>query len=739
MTRADLLGTIRSRCAGFVAALMATAVASAQTPVQRGDAVTVTATRVEADPFAVPASIDRVDGDDVRAGRLQVNLSESLGGVPGLAIQNRQNYAQDLQLSVRGFGARSSFGIRGVRLYVDGIPATQPDGQGQLTNIDLGSVDRIEVLRGPFSALYGNSSGGVVQTFTESGGGPTRVVPSFAAGSDGTLRVGLKATGSIVIPGAISADEAGRPAIDYVVDTTHFETDGAREHSAARRNLSNAKLTFRTGDGTTVTVVVNSVDLPFAQDPLGLTRAQFGRDPHAVDPSALQFDTRKTFAQNQAGLVVEHRVDADDRVRLLVYGGQRATQQYQAIPVATQIPVTSPGGVIDLDRRYVGIDLRETHHTTLAGRPLTLIAGVATDHLDEHRRGFENFTGPASARVLGVQGALRRDEDNVARNVDEYLQGSWSLATDWTFDAGVRHSLVRFASRDRYVVTTAAGSNPDDSGAVRYQATLPVLGLLYAATPSLHLYATAGRGFETPTLNELAYRPSGATGLNLDLKAARSDSVEAGVKTRFVWTSGASLHVNAATFVTGTRDEIVTLSNVGGRATYTNAGRTRRRGVESSIDWRFADAWHVQAAWTVLDARYREGFLTCNAAPCLAPSVVVAAGNRIPGVAANVAYAELAYAPERGWRFGIEGRHASRIFVDDANSDAASRYAVANVRGGYLLRVARWRIEAFARIDDVTDRRYAGSVIVNEGNGRYFEPALGRTRLIGASASLPLD
>ncbi len=725
---------VRTAIACWLAAPVV-ALGQVQVPVQRGDAVTVTATRTEADPFAVPASIDRVDGEDVRAGRLQVNLSESLGVVPGLAIQNRQNYAQDLQLSIRGFGARSSFGIRGVRLYVDGVPATQPDGQGQLSNIDIGSVDRIEVLRGPFSALYGNSSGGVVQTFTESGGGPTRFLPSFAVGSDGTRRVGLKVGGSI----AVRDDVPGPPVTDYLIDTTHFETDGARDHSAARRDLSNAKLTFHAGDGTTLTVIVNGVDLPFAQDPLGLTRAQYARDPHGVDATALQYDTRKTFAQNQVGAVAEHAIGADDRVRLLLYGGQRATQQYQAIPVATQLPVTSPGGVIDLDRRYGGVDLRETHRTTVLERPLVLIAGVATDHLDEHRRGYENFTGPATARTLGVQGALRRDEDNRVDNVDEYLQGSWDFASSWTLDAGVRHSLVRFDSHDRYVVTTAAGTNPDDSGAVRYQATLPVLGVLYAATPSLHLYATAGRGFETPTLNELAYRPNGTTGLNLDLKAARSDSVEAGVKTRFVAPSDTSIGVNVALFETRTRDEIVTLSNLGGRSTYTNASRTRRRGVEASADWRFADAWRLQAAWTVLDARYREGFFTCNAAPCTVPTVAVAAGNRIPGVAANVSYAELVYAPERGWRFGLEGRHASKVYVDDANSDAASHYAVANLRAGYLLRGGRWTIEGFARIDNVTDRRYAGSVIVNEGNGRYFEPAQGRNRLVGATASLPLD
>ena len=716
----------------FVAAVLGLAISPAvPAQVQRIEPIVVTATRVAADPFDVPASVDRVDGDDIRGGRLQINLSESLGVVPGLALQNRQNYAQDLQLSIRGFGARSTFGIRGVRLYVDGIPATQPDGQGQLTNIDLGTVDRIEVLRGPFSALYGNSSGGVVQAFTESGGGPTRIVPSFAAGIDATLRVGLKATGAI--------GPSNDAHVDYTIGTSHFETDGARDHSAARRNLSNAKLALVLGGGTTITLIANSVDLPFAQDPLGLTRAQFTRAPGTVDASALQFDTRKTFAQNQVGLVVDHVIDGDDRVRALIYGGARATQQYQAIPVATQAPVTSPGGLIDLDRRYVGIDLRWTHRIALGERPITLVAGVAVDSLGEHRRGFENFSGPASARVLGVQGGLRRDEDNDVRNVDEYLQASWAVAPRWTLDAGLRDSHVRFDSRDRYVVTTATGTNPDDSGGVRYRATLPVLGLLYAATPSLHLYATAGRGFETPTLNELAYRPSGATGLNLALKPARSDSVEAGVKTRFAFESGTSLRVNAAVFQTGTRDEIVTLSNVGGRSTFTNAGRTRRRGVEMSGEWRFADDWRLQAAWTVLDARYRDAFATCNAAPCTVPTIAVPVGNRIPGVAGSTGYVELGYAAPQGWRAGIEARHAAKVYVDDANSDAASRYAVLNARIGYLLRVAGWSVEGFARVDNATDRRYAGSVIVNEGNGRYFEPAAGRTVLVGATASITID
>ena len=236
--------------------------------------VVVTATRTEVLPFDVPASIDRIDGSGIRDARLQVNLSESLGGVPGLLARDRQNYAQDIQISVRGFGARSTFGIRGVRLYVDGIPATLPDGQGQLSNVDLGSADRIEVLRGPFSALYGNSSGGVIQVFTEEGAAPPSLTTSLTGGSDNTVRLGIKASGA-------------SGSLGYLLSASTFSTDGYRDHSETERRLGNAKLTWRPDDASKLTLVANSVALPQAQDPLGLTRAQFEADPRSVDPVAL--------------------------------------------------------------------------------------------------------------------------------------------------------------------------------------------------------------------------------------------------------------------------------------------------------------------------------------------------------------------------------------------------------------------------------------------------------------------
>ena len=700
--------------AGALAALAlpATALAQAQpSEATRLDPVVVTATRNEAAAFDVPASIDRIGAERIRDARLQVNISESLGGVPGLVARDRQNYAQDVQISVRGFGARSTFGIRGVRLYVDGIPATLPDGQGQITNAELGSAERIEVLRGPFSALYGNSSGGVIQIFSEEGRGAPTLAASVAGASDGTVRVGLKASGA-------------NGSLGYTVSASEFSTDGYRDHSAAERRLGNAKLTWAPDASSKLTLVANTLALPKAQDPLGLTRAQFDADPRSVDPSAVTFNTRKTVDQTQLGAIYELSLDAANSLRALVYGGHRNTEQFQSIPVAPQGNPLHPGGVISLGRVYSGTDLRWSLKTSLGDAPFALLAGVAYDALAEDRQGFRNFIGT----TLGVQGALRRDESNHVANVDEYLQSSWQFARNWTANAGLRHSSVRFRSSDHYVV----GTNPDDSGSVRYAATLPVIGVLFAASETVHLYATAGRGFETPTLNELAYRPSGATGLNFALQAARSNSVEAGVKMRFAGIGEAS----AALFDTETHDEIVTQSNVGGRATFQNAGATRRRGLELSASAELPGDWRAQAAFTWLDARYRDAFKTCAATPCPAPTLTIPAGNRIPGIARSALYAALAWAPPLGWRGGVEGRVLSRVWVNDANSDAAAGFAVAAVNLGYLARIGPCEVNGFARIDNLFGRRYAGSVIVGEGNSRFFEPAPGRTWTAGVSGTV---
>jgi iron complex outermembrane recepter protein len=676
--------------------------------------VTVSATRSEAAPFDVPASVDVIDGERVReAGRPEINLSESLSLVPGVAARDRQNHAQDLQLSIRGFGARSTFGVRGVRLYVDGIPATMPDGQGQLSHIDLASAGRIEILRGPFSVLYGNSSGGVLQVFTERGHGAPTLASTLAVGSDGLVRPGLRISGAT-------------PAMGYVVSANHFTTDGWRDHSGATRGLANARLDIDGADGGEWTVVANAVELR-ADDPLGLTRAQFEAAPRGADAAATLFNTRKTVRQSQLGLIHERQLTGGSRLRLMVYGGQRDTEQFQAIPTAAQASPLHPGGVIDLERRYAGTDLRWTTRASLGQAPLEVVAGLSYDLLREHRRGWQNFSGA----VLGVQGALRRDEENRVSNLDPYLQAVWKFAPRWSLTAGVRRSSVRFSSSDRYI----SGVNGDDSGEVRYGATLPVAGLMYSWSPRLHVYGAVGRGFETPTFNELAYRPGGAAGLNFALRPSRSDNVELGIKGRSPAGERLRSEWSAALFHTSTRDEIVTQTNVGGRSTFQNAGATRRRGAELAWSAALAPGWRFQLSQSWLDARYRDAFAACRGTPCTVPNQLIPAGNRIPGTARSASAGEIAWQPASGWRAGAELRRSARVYVNDSNSEAAPSFTTLALHAGYVFDVRGWDLSAAARVDNVLDRRYAGSVIVNEGNGRFFEPAPGRGYVLKLSGS----
>lgn len=686
--------------------------AQAQDTVRALDPIVVSSTRMDTTVLDTPASVSVVSGLDMRRARLGVNLSESLGGVPGLQIQNRENYAQDLQISVRGYGARATFGVRGVRLYVDGIPGTMPDGQGQTSNIDIASIERIEVLRGPFSALYGNSSGGVIQVFTEDGKLPPELSAHVAAGSYDMWRYGAKARGLTPI---------GESELDYVVSLNRFTTDGYRDHSSARRNLGNAKLAIQFDDDTRLTLIANSVSVK-ADDPLGLDRQTFEDDPRSVVANAELFNTRKTVDQTQGGLIFEKTLPGGDELRAMLYYGDRHTVQYQAIPVAAQRSAQSSGGVIDLKRRYAGADIRWTTHLQLADRPLTVVAGVSYDELREDRLGYENFMGSE----LGVKGALRRDESNKVWNLDPYLQASWAITPQWAVDAGVRYSRIKFDSQDHYITS----GNGDDSGDAQYREWLPVGSVRYSPSENLSFYVSAGRGFETPTFNEISYRSDGLPGLNFDLMPAVNTNVELGAKAR-VW--GGLL--TAAVYQSRTKDEIVAADARFGRTTYQNAGRTRRTGFELAWGGELRENLKAEFAYGWVNARYRDDCQTSSCTDPNSPDKHLRVGNRIPGIAQNALYASLGWMPEEGFRAGIEGRYLSKIEVNDGNTEAAPAYFVAGIHAGYVWRTGPWRIGSYARIDNLFDRKYAGSVIVNEGNQRYYEPAPGRNWSAGIDVS----
>ncbi len=672
-------------------------------PLYQLPVITVQAIHDERDVLTTPASVYKVE-QKTNADNLNVNVSEVLQGVPGLQVNNRENYAQDLQISSRGFGARSTFGVRGIRLYMDGIPATMPDGQGQTSNVDLNSLAYIEVLTGPFSSLYGNSSGGTILAQTRQGEGKDSVRIGFNTGSRHRQQANITLQGG--------SEQASQPA--YVISSSYFSTDGYRENSAADKLQSNAKLSWHLQDDSEVNWVINRVSID-ADDPAGLTRADWQANPRQQAVFLKQFKVRKEIDQIQSGVTWKKPLDEHHELYAMSYFGQRQVVQYQSIPASAQVNSRHAGGVIDFDRNYYGADLRWTGREYLPN--LTLIAGVAVDRMDEDRQGYENFN---AAGQYGMKGNLRRDENNTLWNLDPYLQASWQFLPTWRLDTGLRYSNVHYQSGDFYV----KADNGDDSGKVDYQKLLPSLALGWEIRPELYAYASYGRGSETPTFTEMAYPTLASSGINLNLQPASSDTYELGLKTQHDFG-----RFSLAVFQTETQNDIVSADANHGRNTFRNARQTLRQGAE--LSWQY-DVWRdldVRASYSYLDATFDADIPASNTQP------VIAKGTAIPGIAKNQAFLSLGWRPEQGLQTGMDVRYMDRIFVDDQNSDSAPRYNVVAVHVGYIWMSQDWQIRSFARVDNLFDRDYAGSVIVNDGNQRFFEPAEGRNWSAGFSVT----
>ncbi|MBE2165092.1 TonB-dependent receptor [Acinetobacter oleivorans] len=656
----------------------------------------VEATRTDTTYLQTPASVFRIDAPQVDTSS-QVNLTEVVKGIPSLQLRNRENYAQDLQLSMRGFGARSTFGVRGIRLYVDGIPATMPDGQGQTSNIDLSSLDHVEVLTGPFSSLYGNSSGGTILTSTKEGQGKDSIELSYSGGSHDKSRAGLVLQG-----GAKGANEPS-----YVISSSYFDTDGYREHSGAEKVLNNAKLSWDLDDGSKINWITNYVKI-HADDPQGLTHDQWNANPKQQVPFLKQFNVRKDIEQTQTGVTWSKPINDKNELYAMAYLGNRQVTQYQSIPKSTQdASINHAGGVIDFERDYYGADFRWTGKELLPNT--TLSVGVALDAMDEDRKGFENFNLVSGQPSYGVKGNLRRDEDNTLWNIDPYLQASWQFLPTWRLDTGVRYSNVHYKSKDNYL------SNGDDSGKTDYSKVLPSAALSWQILPELMAYVSYAKGFETPTFTEMAYRPDGESGFNFDLTASTSDTYETGLKSQ-----NQLGDFTLAVFQTKTKDDIVSAGNSNGRSTFRNADKTLREGVEFAWNKKLWRDLTATASYTYLDATFDADI------PALGSIAQIPSGNAIPGIAKNQAYASLAWQPSHGLYGGVDVQYMDKVYVNDTNSDTAPSYSVTSANVGYAWVMGDWKVNSFARVDNLFDKNYAGSVIVNDGNGRYFEPADGR-------------
>lgn len=696
--------TVMKTAAALAAAALCHSVAHAQTL----DDIVVSASRAEQRSFDAPAAIQSVDRATIENAGPQVNLSESLNRVPGLTILNRQNYAQDLQVSIRGFGARSPFGIRGIRLLVDGIPATTPDGQGQGSSISLTSTDRIEVLRGPLAQLYGNSSGGVIQAFTRDAPEQPEFSAQLYTGSYGLRRSDWQYAGRVG---------------DYglVADYSTFDTDGFRDNSQTKRKQFNGKLSFGPSEKTRVNVVFNRFDMPLAEDPAGLTATQLANDPTQAGTSTVARRVRKITSQNQLGASLIHALDANSSLTARAYYGERDNLQFQANSFW-----------VGLDRSYYGAGLQYNQKTTLATLPVSWVAGYEFDRSRERRQGGASTMGGDKS-----PGSLNRNEVNEAQNSDLFANATALVSESVSVVAGLRYSTVRFTSTDDYL---ADGS--DGSGRAVFRATSPVLGLTYHASETVNLYANYGKGFESPTLAEVAYRDSGNSTtaplakFNPDLQAASSQHYELGAK----WAPNPQSRLDFTVFRINASDEIVVSTNMSGRSAFKNAPGTTRTGWELAGSTLLTPHWRGTLAASKIDAQYPEAF-TSGPTP-------IAAGNQLPGIPQHFLFSELLWTSQAaggsarqarlGTQAGVELTQAGRLFANDTNTASADGYTTLALKASQGWAVGAGSLTAYARVDNLTDKRYVGSVIVNQAASQFYEPAPGRNWTLGLRLVLPL-
>jgi iron complex outermembrane recepter protein len=670
--------------------------------------VVVTATRTEQNSFDLPVAIDVVSKKDIHDGQLQMLLSESLIRVPGITAQNRNNQAQDPQISSRGFGSRSSFGVRGIRVYVDGIPLTMPDGQGQPGIVDLSAIKSIEVMRGPFSALYGNSSGGVIQMFTEDSPKTPEIGAMVMFGSDNTKRQVINAAGT-------------SENIEYLLNVSNFETDGYRDHGAGKKQAVTAKFKINFSEDTKLTTLVNWFDQN-AQDPSGLPRYAVNTatettpsafdNPTGVTSAAIKADTRVKRSHTQIGFNLAHEINENNALNTTAYVGTRENEQI----LATNATGTNARASI-ISREFYGTDLRWDNKGEVLSKHYALSFGL-------------NYGKSSDARldknIQGTSLGLNRDEDNIVNNFDQYIQGKLSILDNVDIHAGVRHTNVKLEVKDNFI--TGTGANGDNSGSVEYQKTTPVIGAVWKVTPTFNLYANYGKGFETPTFIEAAYSTTGANATpNLNLKPSESRNVEIGAKA-FI---GNNTQVNLNLFRITTKDELVVSNSASGRSVYTNANDTKRTGAELSIDSQFDHNISTYFSYSLLNAKFDSAFT--NSAT---PPVTINSGNFIPGTYKTQLYGEVAwkYVP-LGFNTALEGRYNSKAYVNDANTDAAPSYTIFNLRAGLEQNIANWNFKEFVRIENMFDKAYIGSVRINDSNLRFFEPAAGRNYLLGLSAN----
>ncbi|MBT8085735.1 MAG: TonB-dependent receptor [Woeseia sp.] len=669
------LPPLNCRYLPIIALLFCASMACADEPL---DEIVVSATRLETTVRDAARAVSVVDKERIQNGTQQLGLDEALAGVPGLYMQNRYNFAQDLRISLRGFGARSSFGVRGIKIVVDGIPETLPDGQAQVDSIDLGSAQRIEVLRGPASSLYGNASGGVIAIESELGEGEPFVEGSVGTGELGFRSIGLKTGGQL-------------GTADYLLNVSHLEFDGWREHSEARGSILNAKVGIPVNDDR-LTVAFNVSDQPVSNDPGGINAAQAASAPRTARDVNLQYDAGEALDQQRLGFVFARDRDA---------GSLTLRNYYTWRDFAGKLPFNG-GGIVEFDRFVYGAGALYRLGDVLPAN-WELAFGIDLDRQDDDRRRFNNENGTYGDLSLEQQ-------EEVASNA-VFAQAQYLLNERWSFSAGLRFDEVRFDVRDRFL------SDGDDSGEVTFDQLSPSFGI--NAKLGRHiLFANWSSGFETPTTTELA-NPDASGGFNASLKPQRANNFELGFKT-----GNDKVFFEVAAFLIKLKDELVPfeLPAFPGRTFFVNAGRSDRTGLETAVSWEHESGFSVDASYTWSDFTY-DAFVDENGNDF--------AGKRLPGLPEHFAYVGLNYRSDAGTTVSLDTSYSGDLYADNANGTKVDDYTVANLRLYREITMDRWRVRPHIGINNLFDERYNSNIRINAFGGRYFEPAPDRNVYLG--------
>ncbi|WP_228141673.1 TonB-dependent receptor family protein [Marinobacter sp. X15-166B] len=640
--------------------------------------IVVTAPLLERELYDTPVAMSVVSGQDIQRGQQQLKLDETLNQLPGVFVQNRENFAQGERISIRSFGARAPFGVRGITVVVDGIPYTLPDGQAQLDAIDLDTAERIEVIRGASSVLYGNAAGGVIRVTTADGTQPpdqTRV--RATGGSDGFGKLSLS-----------NSRSDGPWAHSISLSALNF--DGHRDQSEVEKYLLNTKIRRDLGNQRSLTTIINLLDNPRSEDPGALTEAQVNTDRTQAGRFTEEFDTGQTVDQQVLGLQYRDGSAGHGELNLRTFYLLRNFEQQLPFPGASRI---------DYDRDYFGISGDYRQSVQLGNLPLTYIAGLEARRQEDDRiRRRMSFAGE-------LQG-LTADEMQTATSLSAFLQTDLLLTDRLGLSAGGRFDRIRMKIDDRF------DADDDQSGKRSFSEWSGSAGLSYRYALLQQAYANISTAFETPTFSEFA-NPDSSGGFNPDIEPQTATNYELGL--RGALTKG--VDYDLALFWVDVRDELIPFEQ-DGRTFYRNAGSTNRKGIEASVIWLLAPAWTIDTALTL--ARYTFDNYTVDGNRL--------DDNRLPGLPEQTWSTQLTWEGLGGPFATLETRYVGDMFADDANEVKVDHYWLINLRGGTTLYSDRQtQLKAFAGIRNLTDKNHFANVRINASNDRYFEPAAGRT------------